>query len=55
MLGCRRRVAAPDRAHADPHRRVFRVDGRVPTMTALQRQFSKRVDGTPRAAFNRPI
>jgi hypothetical protein len=42
MFGCRRRGAAPDRVHAEQRRRVFRVDGRMPTMTALQRQSSKR-------------
>jgi hypothetical protein len=33
MFGCRRRGAALDRVHAEQHRRVFRVDGRKPTMT----------------------
>jgi hypothetical protein len=33
MFGCRRRGAAADRVHAEQHRRVFRVDGRTPTMT----------------------
>jgi hypothetical protein len=42
MFGCRRRGAAADRVHAEQHRRVFRVDGRMPTMTALQWQSSKR-------------
>jgi hypothetical protein len=41
MFGRRRRGAA-DRVHAEQHRRVFRVDGRLPTMTALQWQSSKR-------------
>src|SRR6476646_4924453 len=36
MLGGRRRGAALDRVHAEQHRRVFRGDGRMPTMTALQ-------------------
>jgi hypothetical protein len=30
--------------HAEQHRRVFRVDGRMPTMTALQWQSSNRQD-----------
>jgi len=42
MFGCLRRGAAPDRVHAAQRRRVFRVDGRMPTMTALQWQSSKR-------------
>jgi hypothetical protein len=42
MLGCRRGGAALDRVSAEQHRRVFRVDGRMPTMTALQWQSSKR-------------
>ena len=42
MFGCRRRGAASDRVHAEQHRCVFRVDGRMPTMTALQWQSSKR-------------
>jgi len=32
MLGCRRGGAAPARVHAAQRRRVFRVDGRMPTM-----------------------
>jgi hypothetical protein len=28
--------------HAEQHQYVFRVDGRMPTMTALQWQSSKR-------------
>ena len=42
MVGCRRGGAAPDRVQAEQHRRVFGVDGRMPTMTALQWQSSKR-------------
>jgi len=42
MLGCRCGCAALDRVHAEQHRRVFRVDGRTPTMTALLWQSSKR-------------
>jgi len=40
MFACRRE--ALPRVHDEQHRRVFRVDGRVPTMTALQRQSGKR-------------
>ena len=42
MFGCRRRSADLDRGHAEQHRSVSRVDGRMPTMTALQWQSSKR-------------
>jgi hypothetical protein len=42
MFGWRRGGASPARVHAEQHRRVFRVDGRMPTMTALQWQSSKR-------------
>jgi hypothetical protein len=42
IFGRRRRGAAPDRVQAEQHRRVFRVDGRMRTMTALQWQSSKR-------------
>jgi hypothetical protein len=42
MFGCRRRGAARDCVHAAQRRRVFRVNGRMRTMTALQWQFSKR-------------
>ena len=42
MFGGRRRGAALDGVHAEQHRRVFHVNGGMPTMTALQRQFSKR-------------
>jgi len=55
MLGCRCRGAAPDRVKADQHRRVFRVDGRVPTMTCTAMAVQQTVDRTPRAAFNRPV
>jgi hypothetical protein len=43
--GCRweRLAALPQIAYdAEQHRRAFRVDGRMPTMTALQWQSSKR-------------
>jgi hypothetical protein len=42
MLGGWRGGAALDGVRAEQHRRVFRVDGRMPTMTALQWQSSKR-------------
>jgi hypothetical protein len=37
-----RRGAAADRVHVEQHRRVCRVNGPMRTMTALQRQSSKR-------------
>jgi hypothetical protein len=56
MFGWRRRgAAAPDCVHAEQHRRVFRVDGRMPTMTCTAMAVQQTVDRTPRAAFNRPI
>jgi hypothetical protein len=55
MFGCRRLGAAPDRVHAEQHRYVFRVDGRMPTMTCTAVAVQRTVDGTPRGAFNRPI
>ena len=54
-LGWRRRRAAPDRLNAAPHRGVFRVDGRVPTMTCTAMPVQQTVDRTPRGAFNPPI
>ena len=54
-FGCRRRGAAPDRVHAEQHRRVFRVDGRMPTMTCTAVAVQQTVDRTPRGAFNRPF
>jgi hypothetical protein len=39
---CRRRGAAANRVHPGQHRRVFRVNGRMRTLTALQWQSSKR-------------
>jgi hypothetical protein len=55
MFGCRRRGAAANRVHPERHRRVFRVDGRMPTMTCTAVAVQQTVDRTPRAAFNRPI
>ena len=46
MLGCRRRGAAPDRVHAEQHQRVFRVDGRVPTMSCTAVAVQQTVDRT---------
>jgi hypothetical protein len=42
VLGGWCKGATPDRVHAERRRRVFRVAGPMPTMTALQRQSSKR-------------
>jgi hypothetical protein len=53
MFGCRRRGAAPDRVHAEQHRYMFRVDGRMPTMTCTAVAVQQSVDRTPRGAFNR--
>src|SRR6478672_12709315 len=47
MLGCRCRGAAPDRVHAGQHRRVFRLDGRLPTMTCTAVAVQQTVDRTP--------
>jgi hypothetical protein len=55
MFGCRRRGAAPDRVHAEQHRYVFRVDGRMPTMTCTAVAVQQSVDRTPRGVFNRPF
>src|SRR4051812_2623803 len=53
MSGCRRRGAAPDRVHAELHRRVFRVDWWTPTMTCTAVAVQQTVDRTPRGVFNR--
>jgi hypothetical protein len=50
-----RRGAAADRVNAEQRRRVFRVDGRVPTMTCTAATVQQTVDRTPRGAFNRPF
>jgi hypothetical protein len=55
MFGCRRQGAAPDRVHRERHRRVFRGDGRVPTMTCTAAAVQQTVDRTPRGALNRSI
>src|SRR6185436_19387873 len=55
MLGCRCRGAAPDRVHAEQHRYVFRVDGRMPTMTCTAVAVQQTVDRTPGGAFNPPF
>jgi len=55
MFGGRRRGAALDGVHAEQHRCVFRVDGRLPTMTCTAAAVQHTVDRTPRGAFNPPI
>ena len=47
MFAGRRRGAALDRVHAEQRRRVFRVNERTPTMSALQRQSSNGRQGHP--------
>ncbi|MDT5347072.1 MAG: hypothetical protein QOH91_359 [Mycobacterium sp.] len=55
MFGCPRRGAAPDRVNAEQHRCVFRVAGRMPTMTCTAAAVQQTVDRTARGAFNRPF
>jgi hypothetical protein len=37
------------------HRRVFRVNGRMPRMTCTAVSVQQTVDGTPGGVFNRPF
>ena len=48
-------IAALRAQHAEQHRRVFRVAGRMPTMTCTAAAVQQTVDRTPRGAFNRPF
>src|SRR5271163_3149029 len=55
IFAYRRRGAAANRVHPERHRCVFRVDGRMPTMTCTAVAVQQTVDGTPCGAFNRPF
>jgi hypothetical protein len=55
IFGCRRRGTAPDRVHAEEHRRVLRVNGADADNDFTALAVRQTVDRTPRGALNRPI